>query len=264
MTTIQFASVAERNIISDGKMTVDEDVNKLRLSSQALEEDSLDQKKLGPTGVFVLKHKTVYYDKRSLFCFSSNNSIRKFLVRLIEKTWFDYSVLGVIMLNSLCLALYDYSDRDDESTMNKTITILGQIFTVLFLLEAISKILAMGFISHKNSYLRDPWNIVDFIVAITGIVDLLPNVPNLKALRTLRVFRPLKSINAVPSMRRLVSTLIISLPELGSVVIFLSFIFLLFGILGLYQFNGEIYSQCRTTIEPISSTDWPKYTPITI
>jgi hypothetical protein len=56
---------------------------------------------------------------------------------------------------------------------------------------------------------------------------------NLKALRNLRVLRPLKSINAIPSMRRLVGTLINSMPELANVAIFLSFIFTLFGILGL-------------------------------
>lgn len=39
---------------------------------------------------------------------------------------------------------------------------------------------------------------------------------NLKALRILRVIRPLRSIKAIPSMRKLVSTLLKSLPELGN------------------------------------------------
>lgn len=160
----------------------------------------------------------------------------------MENPWFDNTILIIILLNSLSLALYDYSDRDNESRRNQVLTILGQTFGAIFIIEAITKIIAMGFIVHKNSYLRDAWNVLDFIVAIIGIVDLVPSVPNLRALRTLRVFRPLKSINAIPSMKRLVSTLIISLPDLGSVVVFLFFIFLLFGILGIYQFNGEIYS----------------------
>ena len=56
---------------------------------------------------------------------------------------------------------------------------------------------------------------------------------NFKALRVVRVIRPLKSINAMPSMRQLVSALISSLPELANVTIFLGFVFILFGILGL-------------------------------
>jgi hypothetical protein len=208
-----------------------------------------------------LKTKTVHYDKRSLYILSYKNKLRKWLVWLIEQSWFDFCILVIILLNSFCLAFYDYSDRDNESFSNELLAIFGRIFTVIFLIEASVKIMAMGFVVHKNSYLRDSWNVLDFIVAIIGIGDLLPNMPNLKALRTLRVFRPLKSINAVPSMRRLVSTLIISLPELGSVVVFLFFIFLLFGILGLYQFEGEIYVQCRLTKKPTSRDYWPKSTP---
>ena len=74
----------------------------------------------------------------------------------------------------------------------------------------------------------------------------------------LRVLRPLRSINAIPSMRRLVSTLIQSLPELGNATIFLAFIIILFGILGLQQFNGVIYYKCRLTEQPVNSTYWPK------
>lgn len=169
--------------------------------------------------------------------------VRRKLKWLIEQTWFDHLILLIILLNSLSLAFYDYSDRSDTTFTNKLLAIIGRTFSVIFLVEALIKILALGFVFPKNSYLRDPWNVLDFIVSIIGIIDLLPNVPNLRALRTLRVLRPLKSINALPTMRRLVSTLIISLPNLGSVVIFLFFIFLLFGILGLYQFAGEQYSQ---------------------
>jgi hypothetical protein len=56
---------------------------------------------------------------------------------------------------------------------------------------------------------------------------------NLKALRNLRVLRPLRTVNAIPSMRRLVATLIGSLNQLMNVAIFIAFLFLLFGVLGL-------------------------------
>ena len=96
---------------------------------------------------------------------------------------------------------------------------------------------------HKNSYMREGWNILDFIVVLVSLTEFVPNIPSLKSLRVLRVLRPLRSINAIPSMRILVSTLFISIPQLGSVVIFLLFIFLLFGIMGINQFTGVIYNQ---------------------
>ena len=80
---------------------------------------------------------------------------------------------------------------------------------------------------------------------------------NLRSLRNLRVLRPLRSINIVPTMRKLVSTLINSMPELFNVAIFLIFIFMLFGILGLQLYSGQSYNKCRTTPKPINSTYWP-------
>ena len=47
------------------------------------------------------------------------------------------------------------------------------------------------------------------------------------------MLRPLRSINNVKGMKILVKTLLDSLPSLANVVIFLGFIIILFGILGL-------------------------------
>jgi Ion transport protein len=55
----------------------------------------------------------------------------------------------------------------------------------------------------------------------------------LKSLRIFRIFRPLRSINAVPPMKRLVSTLIMSMPQMGYLVSFLLFFIAVFAILGI-------------------------------
>jgi hypothetical protein len=82
--------------------------------------------------------------------------------------WFDYIILGCIILNSLSLAMFDYSDRGNSSKLNKALNYAGTAFTIIFLLEAIIKIIAMGFVLHKHAYLRDAWNIIDFIIVVTG------------------------------------------------------------------------------------------------
>ena len=144
----------------------------------------------------------------------------------------------------------------------------GDIFTWLFFGESLIKIIALGFCLTPNSYMRDTWNIVDFLIAVSGVVEFIASMQtrgsdggmsvNFKALRVVRVIRPLKSINAMPSMRQLVSALISSLPELGNVTIFLGFVFILFGILGLQQFNGIVYSRCRMTEKPLEDGTWSK------
>jgi hypothetical protein len=116
------------------------------------------------------------------------------------------------MANSICLALTDYSDDNNLTIWNKRLDTIDQVFTLYYIVEASLKIIAFGFIVHKKSYLRDPWNVIDFIVVAIAIISLIPDFPNLKSLRIMRVLRPLRSINAVPSMKRLVQTLLMSLP----------------------------------------------------
>lgn len=41
-------------------------------------------------------------------------------------------------------------------------------FLGIFCVEASLKILALGFVLHRGSYLRNIWNIMDFFVVVTG------------------------------------------------------------------------------------------------
>jgi hypothetical protein len=86
------------------------------------------------------------------------------------------------------------------------------IFTCLFTFEAFVKIMAMGLLIGKGTYLSDAWNWLDFIVVITSILNVIPSMKNVSALRAFRLFRPLKSLNTLPSMKILVSTLLTSMP----------------------------------------------------
>ena len=119
------------------------------------------------------------------------------------------------------------------------------------------KIIARGLICHKSSYLRDWWNIIDFLVVISAFLEMLPTGGKLRSIRAFRVIRPLRTINAVPSMKKLVKVLLKSIPNLANVIFLLAFMMLMFGILGLHVFSGDNYSRCRTTEKPINATHWP-------
>lgn len=73
-----------------------------------------------------------------------------------------------IIVNSICLSLFDYTDRDAKGDYNKTLNWIGTAFTFLFVFEAALKVFSMGFIIHKKAYLRDGWNFIDFTIVITG------------------------------------------------------------------------------------------------
>lgn len=82
-------------------------------------------------------------------------------------------------MSSCCCkqALQDYSlDAVDgslnpdpsKSVRNQISAVASPIFTVLFTLECVIKVIAMGFVLDKGSYLRDAWNWLDFVVVISG------------------------------------------------------------------------------------------------
>ena len=63
-------------------------------------------------------------------------------------------------------------------------------------------------------------------------------------MRAVRVLRPLRTVNRVPGMRVLVRSLLDALPAMGSVVVLTSFIFLVFGIIGVELFQGMLHDRC--------------------
>ena len=87
---------------------------------------------------------------------------------LTEWKYFDRFIIACIFMNSLVLALFDYSDRDAETTKNQVLEYIGLVFTVIFTLECMLKVISMGFVMHRHAYLRDSWNTIDFVVVIAG------------------------------------------------------------------------------------------------
>ena len=149
-----------------------------------------------------VNEKIVIYDYRSLYCLHFNNPFRIWLVNLTSSWIFENFILLLILINSVNLAIYDYNDRDNELPFNQKLEFAEKSFTVLFTIEMFLKVLAQGFIIHYNAYLRDKWNWLDFIVVITGLMELMEvSWFKVRALRTLRVLRPLRSIKAFPKMR---------------------------------------------------------------
>jgi len=82
-----------------------------------------------------------------------------------------------IVINSINIAAGDYEWRlpnaDGVVGVEPTGTFrfyLGRVITFIFIGEYVLKVIAMGFVIGKNSYLRDHWNKLDFIVVTTGLV----------------------------------------------------------------------------------------------
>ena len=184
----------------------------------------------------------------------------------MNNVWFDRFLTFCIVVNSIMLTTKEYESNYDVSYFserNNVLELCDIVFTVIFLIECIIKIIAMGFIVEKRSYLRETWNWIDFIITVISVVSLTPfaNQENLKAFRTARVLRPLRSINALETMRDLIQTIGMSIPKLLNVGVALTFVMTIFAIFGVNFFSGEQYNFCRMTEtlidDGISPPIWP-------
>ncbi len=103
----------------------------------------------------------------------------------------------------------------------------------------ILKIIAEGFYIGKNAYLKNGWNIIDFLLVIISIIDfiitLLSKSSNkiLRMLRILRTLRPLRIINKDPGLKLVVTTLLSSLRPIGNIILISCAFFFIFAILGI-------------------------------
>ena len=77
------------------------------------------------------------------------------------------------------------------------------IFLAIYTAEMIIKSIAKGFILNKYTYLRNPWNWLDFVVITSGYATIGMDVGNLAGLRTFRVLRALKTVSIMPGTIRL-------------------------------------------------------------
>lgn len=182
---------------------------------------------------------------RSLCIFAHDNCLRVFLKNVIENPYFDGFVYHVIALNSLLLAL-DVPVLKDNYQVD-TIRFLLMIISIMFILECVIKVIVMGFIFGENSYLRDNWNRLDFIIVLFGVVTLiLENIQSeavfdfIRAFRALRALRPLRMVSKNEGIKTVVNALLQSIPSLLNVLLIILLFLLVFGILGVQLLKGTI------------------------
>uniref|UniRef100_A0A8C1MA15 Sodium channel protein n=1 Tax=Cyprinus carpio TaxID=7962 RepID=A0A8C1MA15_CYPCA len=117
------------------------------------------------------------------------------------------------------------------------------------------KILARGFCIGPFTFLRDPWNWLDFSVIVMAYVTEFVDLGNVSALRTFRVLRALKTISVIPGLKTIVGALIQSVKKLADVMILTVFCLSVFALIGLQLFMGNLRQKCvRSTAHCLNNT----------
>lgn len=52
------------------------------------------------------------------------------------------------------------------------------LFLIIFTVEAFLKVIAYGLLFHPNAYLRNGWNLLDFIIVVVGWVSIFQSLGN--------------------------------------------------------------------------------------
>ena len=129
-----------------------------------------------------------------------------------------------------------------DSSLGKSLLSLDVSLNVIFFVEFVAKVIAMGLILHPGSYLRHGWNVLDGFIVLTSVLSVLFNDPRLtivRSFRMMRALRPLRMIRRLRGMQLVVATLVQSLPQVMNVILFGLFQFVVFGILGVQLFGGN-------------------------
>uniref|UniRef100_A0A8C7R3U5 Sodium channel protein n=1 Tax=Oncorhynchus mykiss TaxID=8022 RepID=A0A8C7R3U5_ONCMY len=132
-------------------------------------------------------------------------------------------------------------------------------FTGIYTFESLIKILARGFCVGKFTFLRDPWNWLDFMVISMAYVTEFVDLGNVSALRTFRVLRALKTISVIPGLKTIVGALIQSVKKLSDVMILTVFCLSVFALIGLQLFMGNLRQKCIRNLANDTTPDDRNY-----
>lgn len=160
--------------------------------------------------------------------------------------YFENIILLLIAVSTINLALEEPLD-DPELFKLKVLQYIDFGMTAVFTFEMCSKILSYGFaFCGKNSYLRNGWNILDFVIVLSALVSLNPNTGKdlkvLKTLRILRVLRPLRMVSRNRGLKISITSLVKSLPDIFNLQMIIFFFLFLLAILHTTLFGGGFYS----------------------
>ncbi|XP_039188140.1 sodium channel protein type 1 subunit alpha isoform X1 [Crotalus tigris] len=181
----------------------------------------------------------------ALYILTPFNPLRKIAIKILVHSLFSMLIMCTILTNCVFMTLSNPPDW----TKNVEYT-----FTGIYTFESLIKIVARGFCIDGFTFLRDPWNWLDFTVITFAYVTEFVDLGNVSALRTFRVLRALKTISVIPGLKTIVGALIQSVKKLSDVMILTVFCLSVFALIGLQLFMGNLRHKCLYW-NPPNSTD---------
>lgn len=167
------------------------------------------------------------------------NCIMKVCYAISDSQKFEIFITVVILLNMVqMMAEHHNASQDFTDAMEYINLVLSVIYTI----EAAIKI-----IGHRKFYFYRSWNVFDFVIVVAAWFGMIIDMVNLKSfidpsiLRCFRVFRVariLRIIQMAKGIRRLLYTLVCSLPALMNIGTLLLLIIYIYSVVGVAMFGS--------------------------
>ena len=154
-------------------------------------------------------------------------SWRQRILDLVEDKWFTRTITTLIVINAFLLGLETAASVMTE--WGFLIRSADHIILGIFVIE-----IALRIAAHGRAFWRDPWSLFDIVVV--GVA-LFPASGSLSVLRALRILRVLRLVSVVARPRRMVETLMRSLPGMGSIALLLVMLFHVFAVMATKLFG---------------------------
>ncbi|XP_051530187.1 voltage-dependent T-type calcium channel subunit alpha-1G-like [Myxocyprinus asiaticus] len=176
--------------------------------------------------------------------YSDYSPTRLIIHKMCTSHYLDLFITIVIGLNVITMSMEHYQQ---SKVLDEALKICNYIFTIIFVLESVFKLVAFGF----RRFFKDRWNQLDLAIVLLSIMGItleeievnasLPINPTIiRIMRVLRIARVLKLLKMAVGMRALLDTVIQALPQVGNLGLLFMLLFFIFAALGVELFGDLI------------------------
>ncbi|GEL07727.1 ion transporter [Salisediminibacterium halotolerans] len=178
--------------------------------------------------------------------------LRKNMRQIAENRYFQPLIIAVILFNGVLIVAESYLPGQP------LLLALDNIVVWIFVIELLIKMTGFGI----RGYFRDPWNHFDFSIVALSLIFY--NTPLVSVLRLVRVLRLIRLIPAIPALKRIIDSLMRSIPALTGILGLSTLIFSIYAIIGTtffrdvlpYEYFGSFHTSLFTLMQVITFESW--------
>lgn len=180
--------------------------------------------------------------------------IRHFCFKLSQSQAFELTIEAFILINTVFFTTVHWNQSE---TWDIVQWVANTVFVLIFTGEALIKLLGFG----VDGYFRQPWNVFDFIIAVSSVVGAVIDMSAgssvaewantggtggtasmLRLFRIVRLFRFFRFLKFAKNLRRLLMTLFLSLPSLLNIFTLFLLMITIFGLVGMSLFKDVVHN----------------------